>query len=107
MDSILNFRFQRPVSYRYTIPQGSAGIVAGPLAGRSIAGASDLEAIQLDEPLLGLGVDVGDHLDVGLEAGAAKLSLQQAVDLEDARRVVHQDLDQDRPLLAVADRDVL
>src|SRR5207247_3260913 len=60
-----------------------------------------------DEALLLLGVDVRDHLDVRLEARAAQLRLEQAVDLVDAGRVVHPDLDHDRPLLAVRDRDLL
>ena len=60
-------------------PAGLGRIVAASLA------ASDVEPVLGNEPLLVCGVDVRDHLDVRLEAGAAKLRLQQPVDLEEAR----------------------
>src|SRR3954471_10627871 len=66
-----------------------------------------LEAVHRHEALLRLRVDVREHLDVRLEARASQLRLQQAVDLVDPGRVVHDDLDQDRARLAVADQDVL
>jgi hypothetical protein len=50
---------------------------------------------------------VRDHLDVRLEPGAAQLLLQKPVHLVHARGVVHGDLDLDRPLLAVEDRDAV
>src|SRR5581483_5815653 len=67
---------------------------------------SDLESVQRDESFLRFGVDVREHLDVRLEPGAAELCLEQTVDLVDAGGVVHRDLDPDRLVLAVADRDV-
>jgi hypothetical protein len=44
----------------------------------------EIELVERHEALLGLGVDVRDHLDVRLEARASKLRLQEAVDLVDA-----------------------
>ena len=60
-------------------PAGLGRIVAASLA------ASDVEPVLGNESLLVRGVDVRDHLDVRLEAGAAELRLQQPVDLEEAR----------------------
>src|SRR3954452_15955767 len=48
-----------------------------------------IDAVRLNQPLLGLRVDVRDDLDVRLEAGSAQLRLQEAVHLEDAGGVVH------------------
>src|SRR3712207_7104409 len=44
---------------------------------------------------------------VRLEARSAQLRLQQPVDLEDPRRVVHHDLDPDRLRVPVGDPDLL
>ena len=63
------------------------------------ATASDL--VDAQQPLLVLGVDPGDDLDVRLQAGAPQLVGQQRVDLEDARGVVDLHLDADRALLAL------
>src|SRR6185436_12394705 len=52
------------------------------------------------QPLLVLGVDLGDDLYVALDARPAELGRQQLVDLEHARGVVHVDLDAHRLLLA-------
>src|SRR5215468_11090880 len=62
--------------------------------GAATAGVLDLEPVHRHEALLGLGVDVRDDLDVGLEAAAPQLRLQEAVDLEEPGRIVHPDLDQ-------------
>ena len=43
-----------------------------------------------------LGLDLGDDLDVLLDAGAAQLGGEQLVDLEQPGRVVHLDLDPHR-----------
>ena len=46
-----------------------------------------LDPVHLEQPLLVLGVDPRDHLDVRLQAGAAQLRGQQLVHLEDAVRI--------------------
>src|SRR5205814_6484655 len=51
-----------------------------------------------NEPLLVLGVDAGDDLDVRLDRRATQLGGQELVDLEDARAVGHGDLDAHRLL---------
>ena len=67
----------------------------------SVDSACGLNLEHRDQPLLVLGVDPGDHLDVLLQPGAAQLLGQQLVDLEDAGAVGHLDLHPDR---AVAPR---
>ena len=57
------------------------------------------------EPLLVLGLDLGDHLHVLLDPGAAELRREQLVDLEQAGRVVHRDPHLNRLLGAGLDRD--
>src|SRR3954453_2182004 len=66
-----------------------------------------LDAIHPQQPLLVLGLDARHDLDVLLEARAAELAAQQRVDLEDPGRVVHLDLDPDRPRLALHDADLV
>src|SRR5207244_3217176 len=83
----------------------AAAVGGGARPWRAGARRRGLESGQLDwqpgtldredghEPLLVLGVDAGDHLDVLLQAGAPQLRGEQLVDLEQARGVVHRDLD--------------
>src|SRR5262245_14708366 len=66
-------------------------------------GRSRLQAERRKQALLGFARDLGDHLDVALERGAAELRREEVVDLEDARGVVHLDLDPNGALLPSLD----
>src|SRR3954447_22193380 len=65
------------------------------------------DAVDGQQSLLVLCRDLRDDLNVILEPRAAQLAGQQLVDLEDAGRVVHLDLDPDRALLALEDPDLV
>ena len=71
------------------LPEPESGVLplddpAGRRADCSRPGGSDLEPVLRDEALLGIGVDVRDHLDVRLEPRPSQLRPQQPVDLEEA-----------------------
>src|SRR5437870_3515563 len=66
-----------------------------------------LQAKYRYESLLVLGIDARDHLEVLLEQRSPQLRAKALVDLEDARRVRHRDLDPHGLVAAGRDRDVL
>src|SRR5262245_36582330 len=87
---------RRPRNGGWSVPVGLRGLRL-----------AELEPVRRHEPLFRLRVDAGDHVDVRLEPRAAQLRLQEAVDLVDARRVVHDDLDGDGSCAAVGDPDLV
>src|SRR5205085_11285142 len=81
----------------------SAGCSSTRRESAASASGSPSQPEQRHKPLLVLGLDLGHHLRGVLEARAAELRGQQLVDLEDAGRVVHVDLDAHRLVLAGVD----
>src|SRR5439155_1847208 len=91
-----------PAGMRRPHGQSPHGLQAAPPSRRL-----GLQAVARQQELLRLAFDVRDDVDVGLEPGAAELGAEQLVDLIDAGGVVHRDLDPDRALDTVGDRDVV